>query len=132
MPVSPLNNATCVTSPYPLRISVKTAKSATRIENFRQDSEISDAEISGYYEENGARFLSEESVDLDYIELSVDHFRQPVDEQLILEAYELEKQEYQYQSEYRVSHILFEAGEEQQQRLQEARRPRLHQRGCLS
>jgi peptidyl-prolyl cis-trans isomerase D len=91
------------------------------IENFRQDSEISDAEISGYYEENGARFLSEESVDLDYIELSVDHFRQPVDEQLILEAYELEKQEYQYQSEYRVSHILFEAGEEQQQRLQEAR-----------
>ena len=91
------------------------------LEGFFQELAVSEAEIEAFYAENEARFLTDESVDLDYIELIIDQFLQPVDEQLILEAYELEKENAQYRSEYRVSHILFEAGDEQQQRLEEAR-----------
>jgi peptidyl-prolyl cis-trans isomerase D len=49
-------------------------------------------------------------VDIDYIELSVDDFRAPVEENAILEAYELAKNEAQYLTQNRVSHILFESG----------------------
>lgn len=91
------------------------------LEGFFQELVVSDAEIEAFYAQNEARYLTDESVDLDYIELTIDQFLQPVDEQLILEAYELEKENAQYRSEYRVSHILFEADDEQQQRLEEAR-----------
>jgi peptidyl-prolyl cis-trans isomerase D len=91
------------------------------LEGFVQELAVSEAEIEAYYAENEARYLTDESVDLDYIELTIDQFLQPVDEQLILEAYQLEKENAQYRSEYRVSHILFEAGDEQQQRVEEAR-----------
>jgi peptidyl-prolyl cis-trans isomerase D len=89
-------------------------------ENFRQAAGVSEAEIEQYYSDNAPRFLSEESVDLDYIELRLEDFFQPVDEQLVLEAYELERDSLESLTESRVSHILFEPGEEQQQRLEEA------------
>lgn len=90
------------------------------LQGFVQDMEVSEAEIAAFYADNEARFLTAESVDLDYIELTREQFLQPVDEQLILEAYDLEKDNSEYRSEYRVSHILFEAGDEQQQRLEQA------------
>jgi len=89
------------------------------LEKFSQDLAVSDAQIESYYRENESEFLSLESVDLDYIELSPADFSQPVPENLIVEAYELEIADAQYQTENRVSHILFETGEEQQQRLSE-------------
>ena len=90
------------------------------MDNFRQPAEVSDADIERYYRDNESRFLSEESVDLDYIELRLEDFFQPVDEQLVLEAYELERSSLESLVESRVSHILFEPGEEQQQRLEDA------------
>ncbi|MBE9537854.1 MAG: SurA N-terminal domain-containing protein [Proteobacteria bacterium] len=77
--------------------------------SFRSEIEVGEEEIKQYYDEKGAEFLSAESLLLDYIELSIDDFRQPVKESVLLEQYELEKDSYAYATENRVSHILFEA-----------------------
>jgi peptidyl-prolyl cis-trans isomerase D len=68
---------------------------------------VSEEEVGQYYTERSAEFLSEETVDLDYIELNVDDFRESVEESAIQEQYELEKDGYGYATENRVSHILF-------------------------
>lgn len=78
------------------------------LEKFAVAAEISDEEIQQYYENNQQAYLSPETVDLDYIELSLDQFRQPVEESVLIENYELEKENYEYQTESAVSHILFE------------------------
>ena len=81
------------------------------LEKFIESSDIGQAEIDTYYADNESRFRSQESVDLDYIQLSIAGFREPVEENAILEAYELAQQDYQFRPENRVSHILFEAAE---------------------
>jgi peptidyl-prolyl cis-trans isomerase D len=80
------------------------------LEKFASDSPISEAGIEGYYVEHETDYQTQEVVDIDYIELSVDDFRAPVEESAILEAYELAKNEAQYLTQNRVSHILFESG----------------------
>jgi peptidyl-prolyl cis-trans isomerase D len=90
------------------------------MENFREDIEVSDAEIEAFYAENESQFLTEEAVDLDYIELTPAAFMQPVEESLVLEAYELEKDSYEMQAASRVSHILFAAGDDREQRIAKA------------
>jgi len=80
------------------------------VEGFREGQQVSDAEVEQYYADNPQQFLATEAVILCYIELRAEDFRQPVDEQLVLEAYETEKLTGQYATENRVSHILFEQG----------------------
>lgn len=80
---------------------------------FLAEELASDEEVQAYYEANQQEFRTPESVELDYIELSVDDFRQPVEESALLEAYQLETENAQYQTENRVSHILFVAGEDE-------------------
>lgn len=77
---------------------------------------VSDEEVALYYAERSAEFLSDETVDIDYIELKVDDFREPVEESAILEQYQLEKDGYGYATENRVSHILIipRAGESEE------------------
>jgi peptidyl-prolyl cis-trans isomerase D len=74
--------------------------------------QFSDAQIQEYYDAHQDFFRTQESVDVDYLELTLDDFREPVQESAVLEAYELAKQESQFQSQSRVSHILFESGAE--------------------
>jgi peptidyl-prolyl cis-trans isomerase D len=88
---------------------------------FRSDVEISNEEIAAYYEDRKDQFVTEESVELDYVELRVDDFREPVAEESLLEEFELVKSEYQYQTENRVSHILFEQGEDEDEADYQAR-----------
>jgi len=78
---------------------------------FRQEVTVTDEQIEAWYAANEASFLTEESVELEYIELVVDDFREPVAEDVLREEFELTKQDYQYQTENRVSHILFEQGD---------------------
>ena len=80
---------------------------------FRADLEVSEEEVQQFYNERPSEFLSQESVQLDYIELDVDDFRKPVAQSVLLERYELEKEGYAYATENRVSHILIEAGLEE-------------------
>ena len=85
------------------------------------DATVSEAEIEAYYAANETLFRSEESVDVDYIELEIDDFRQPVEDTVLREAYELSLEDAVLQDQNRVSHILFEgSGEgEQLQRVQD-------------
>jgi peptidyl-prolyl cis-trans isomerase D len=83
------------------------------LEKFAAELEISDESVEQYYEQNELRFRTREMVELDYIELSLESFRQPVEESILLEQYELEKENYQYKTQSTVSHILFERGEDE-------------------
>jgi peptidyl-prolyl cis-trans isomerase D len=82
------------------------------LEKYTTAIDIDVAQIEAYYTDNQSDFRTRESVDLDYIELSTDAFLQPVEESAIVEAYELAQQDYQFQTENRVSHILFETDQE--------------------
>ena len=77
-------------------------------ENFTADAAPSEAEIEAYYQEQQSAFLTAETVDLDYLLLTRDDFRQPVGEAAIQEAFELAQDNYQYKTRHRVSHILIE------------------------
>lgn len=81
-------------------------------ENFSSMSQVTDAQVEAYYNANQDYFRTPESVDLDYLELTLDSFFEPVAESAVVEAYELFKMESQFQPQNRVSHILFEAGAE--------------------
>ncbi len=84
-------------------------------------SEPTEAQVQDYYDANLDDFRTPESVDVEYIDLTIDKFRQPVGEQALLDAYEVAKQDIQYQTQNRVSHILFEkGGEDVEQRLSDA------------
>lgn len=83
------------------------------IEGFMTDDPPTEEEIAAYYAANQDRFLSRETVELDYITLGTDDFLAPVDENDLREAYQLEIDNSQYQTEHRVSHILFEQGSEE-------------------
>ena len=82
------------------------------LEKFTSASPPTEAEIDAYYADHQEEFRTEESLDIDYLELTLDNYRQPVSEAEILAAYEQAKQELQYQTQNRVSHILFESGDD--------------------
>jgi peptidyl-prolyl cis-trans isomerase D len=78
------------------------------LERFIDSGPVDEASVASYYEEHLAEFMRPESVVLDYIELSLDDFRQPVEEAVLREQYELQMEDYAYQTRHRVSHILLE------------------------
>jgi peptidyl-prolyl cis-trans isomerase D len=80
------------------------------LEKFSSVPPATESELEAYYKANLDDFRSQEFVDLEYLELSLEDFHQPVEESAILEAYEQAKQEFQYEAQSRVSHILFEPG----------------------
>tara|TARA_R110002110_G_scaffold14698_1_gene67627 strand:+ start:45484 stop:47358 length:1875 start_codon:yes stop_codon:yes gene_type:complete len=80
------------------------------LQNYLDGISVSDAEIEQYYAANADDFKTVETLDLDYIALEAADFIEPVEESALLEAYNLEIQNGQYQTQSRVSHILFEEG----------------------
>jgi peptidyl-prolyl cis-trans isomerase D len=73
--------------------------------------EISQEMIEEYYQANLDQFQTEDRVKLAYIDVHSSDFFQPVDEDQIREAYELEMVDFVSDEERRVSHILIETGE---------------------
>lgn len=93
--------------------------------NFLGQETITEEQVQAYYDQHQDEFRTQESVELDYIELALADYLQPVAEEAIREAYQLEIENNQYRTENRVSHILFEAGtdeseDELQQRIEAA------------
>jgi len=80
------------------------------LESFRDEMALDDEEVVAWYEENRDRYITAESVDIEYIELTLEDFRQPVEESRLRELYELEKDGFEVPEQRRVSHILFEQG----------------------
>ena len=78
-------------------------------EKFTSVTPAAESELEAYYNAHLDDFRSQESVDLEYLELTLGDFHQPVEESAILEAYEQAKQDFQYQTQSRVSHVLFES-----------------------
>jgi len=77
-------------------------------EKFSAVPAATDQQIKQYYEEHLDEYRTPESVDLEYIDLTPEDFFQPVEESALREAYEIAKQDPQYRTQYRVSHILFQ------------------------
>lgn len=75
-------------------------------EQFVPTEPVADADIEAYYANNQVQFQTEEALDLDYIELVVEDFVQPVEESVLQDAYALEIQDARYGTQNRVSHIL--------------------------
>jgi peptidyl-prolyl cis-trans isomerase D len=92
------------------------------LDKYIVDKSADEAAIQAYYDSHQGDFRTLEAVELDYIELTPEDFRKPVEDSVVREAYQLEIENTQYQTESRVSHILFEergdsAEESQQQRV---------------
>lgn len=86
---------------------------ALPLASFQERAVITDDEVKAYYEANQQAFMSPESVDISYIELTAEAFYQPVSEERLREEFELAKQDVQYQTESRVAHILLEQGSDE-------------------
>ena len=81
------------------------------IQRFKDDATVSDGEIEAWYESNQLRYQTEESVDLEYIELKQADFEPELTEAEVREMFELEKDSLVLPELREVSHILFEPGE---------------------
>ena len=79
-------------------------------ETFSSALEITEEDIAEYYEANQSRFLTEESVDLAYVELTRDRFASDVEvsEEVLREEYSRRSDEYASQEERVARHILVE------------------------
>lgn len=77
----------------------------------REGITVSDDELKGWYEENKEQYRTQETVDVDFIELTRDNFIKPVSEELVREVYEAEKDQQRIPAQRRVSHILFQQAE---------------------
>lgn len=76
-------------------------------------------EIEAFYQANLDRFMTRESVDLEYIEVETRDFYPEISEQALLDEYQIRLASYEGGQERRVSHILIENGEEAEQRIKE-------------
>lgn len=81
------------------------------IDRYRQGAEISEEAVAAYYDENAERFTSEESVDIEYFEVTLQDYVEPVDEERLREEFDLVRDEFEQAEESRVSHILFEGSD---------------------
>ena len=83
--------------------------------------ELSEQQITDFYQANQLQFMTDEQVIVDYIELSRDMLLDEVDvdESVVREQYELQVANSQPSESRRVAHILIEEGDEQQATLAE-------------
>jgi len=91
------------------------------LQRFLQDQQADEAAISAYYDQHREDFRTRETVELDYIQLTPEQFRKPVEEKAIQDAYQLEVENGQYKTENRVSHILFQQREGEDEAALQAR-----------
>ena len=81
--------------------------------DFADQAEISEGEITEYYNANKQQFIRPEQVKVAYIELSGDSLKSqaPITEQEVTEYYQANKDKYSTQEKREVSHILIKGDE---------------------
>jgi peptidyl-prolyl cis-trans isomerase D len=79
--------------------------------DFIASAEVNNEAIQAYYDENNVRFFSDEELVLEYIELTLEDYLEPVDEARVREEFELVRDEFELATEARVSHILIEGSD---------------------
>jgi peptidyl-prolyl cis-trans isomerase D len=83
------------------------------LDRYRDEAQPDDQQINAYYESNADRFMSPESLVLDYLELRLDDYREPIPEERLREEFALVRDQYEQAEEARVSHILFEGDDQE-------------------
>ncbi len=78
------------------------------VAQFGAQVEVSDEAVARYFDANQDRFRSEEAVNVAYLELRLDDYREPVSEERLREEFDLVRDEFEVATETRVSHILLE------------------------
>lgn len=83
------------------------------VEDFLDQVEVTDEEVAAHHEANGALYTSEETVDLEYIELSRAMLAAEIDtsEDALRRYYEEQQERFATSEERRVRHILMTVGE---------------------
>ncbi len=81
------------------------------LDGFKDAASVSDEAVLAWYEERSDSYQSEESVDLEYLELRLEDFQPEISEQAVRELFEQEKEQLLRPEQRAVSHILFEQGE---------------------
>ena len=83
------------------------------VEDFLDQVEVTDEEVAAHHEANGALYMSEETVDLEYIELSRAMLAAEIDtsEDALRRYYEEQQERFATSEERRVRHILMTVGE---------------------
>lgn len=79
-------------------------------EPFRQQVEITEGDLREHYEQNLAQYMTQEKVDLAYVEMSLDRFAQDVEvtEEALQELYSQRAGQFASEEERRARHILVE------------------------
>ena len=92
---------------------------------FSDDVEVSEEEITAWYEENGDRYQTQEEVVVEYVELTTGDYapQVEVDEDLLKERYELQRARYVTPERRLASHILLtvDDGETEASEVEQAR-----------
>lgn len=85
------------------------------VSDFVKDAVVSDAEVSDYYDVNSGQFTTQDQLSIEYLELKVSDLisRVSVEEEKVVEQYNSSITQYQTPERRRVSHILFEFGEDE-------------------
>lgn len=83
--------------------------------DFLNDAQVSDDEVTDYYDANSGQFTTQDRLSLEYVELKVSDLisRVEVEESEIVESYNSNLAQYKTTERRRVSHILFEFGEDE-------------------
>ncbi len=76
--------------------------------DFGDTVEVSEEAVRAYYEARQDSYQTPESLNIEYLELRLDDYRQPITEDRLAEEFELVRDEFEVPTETRVSHILFE------------------------
>lgn len=74
---------------------------------FVPEEEPSEEALRAWFEAHASDYRTKEAVDIEYVELTEEDFYAPVEESLVLQAYEEARMDYQYRARSKVSHILF-------------------------
>ncbi len=84
-------------------------------ENFSEQVEVEAGEIAAFYEANRSLYRTEDTVDLQYIELKRDEIAAQISvtEEELLAYYEQEKESFQTEEERRARHILIAPGDDE-------------------
>jgi peptidyl-prolyl cis-trans isomerase D len=84
------------------------------VDAFAEGIEITDADIEAHYESNGASYMSEETVDFEYVEVSLADIaaNTVVSEEELREYYDSERGLFETEEERRVRHILIDESDE--------------------
>ncbi|KGE03570.1 SurA N-terminal domain-containing protein [Pseudohaliea rubra] len=79
---------------------------AIPVDRFDKTDTVEAEAVAAWYDDHPERFMTPESVDVSYIELTLEDFEEPVSEETLREEFDLTRDSFDVPTEARVAHIL--------------------------